>query len=78
LPIANEDVVIISFKAEFEQNPPYDPNPDPDVNWIYKIGTKYKYYKDHANSHTIGLSLMTKLEYLIAPYAGMEFESVCL
>jgi hypothetical protein len=60
-------------KAEFELNPQYDPNPDPDVNWIYKIGTKHKYNKDHAGSNTIGLSLMAKLEYLIAPYAGMEF-----
>jgi len=60
-------------KAEFEQNPSYDPNPDPTVNWIYKIGTKYKYYKSHSRSNTIGLSLMTKFEYLIAPNAGMEF-----
>jgi hypothetical protein len=60
-------------KAEFEPNTHYDPNPDPDVNWLYKIGTKYKYYKDHAKSNTIGLSLIAKLEYLFAPYAGMEF-----
>ena len=60
-------------KAEFDQNPSYDPNPDPDINWIYKIGTKYKYDKSHRRNNTIGLSLMAKLEYLIAPYAGMEF-----
>jgi len=60
-------------KAEFELNPRYDPNPDPDVNWIYKIGTMYKYHKSHSANNTIGLSLMAKLEYLIAPYAGMEF-----
>jgi len=59
-------------KAEFELNPNYDPNPDPTVNWIYQIGTKYKYYKDHVRSNTIGLSLMAKLEYLFVPYAGME------
>ena len=60
-------------KAEFELNPQYDPNPDPDVNWIYKIGTKYKYNKDHTGSNTIGLSLMAKVESLFAPWAGMEF-----
>jgi hypothetical protein len=60
-------------KAEFEPNPNYDPNPDPDINWIYKIGTRYKYYKNHSGNNTIGLSLMAKLEYLFVPYAGMEF-----
>ena len=60
-------------KAEFELNSQYDPNPDPNVNWIYKIGKVYKYNKSHARSNTIGLSLTAKMEYLITPYAGMEF-----
>jgi len=59
-------------KAIIEPNPNYDPNPDPDVNWIYRIGTKHKYNKSHTSDNTIGLSLKVKTVFPITSFTGME------
>jgi hypothetical protein len=59
-------------KAEFEANPNYNSDSDPDVNWVYKIGTKYKYYKDHHGSNTIGVSLKAKIVILKRSSSGVE------
>jgi hypothetical protein len=59
-------------KAEFEPNSSYDPNPDPHVNWIYQIGTKYKYFKSHTAGNTIGVSLKAKMVFPISSFSGIE------
>jgi hypothetical protein len=63
---------VIFSQARLEPNPDYDPNPDPQVNWMYKIGTKYKYEKSHFRSGTIGAALRVKVEFLLSPHTGLE------
>jgi hypothetical protein len=63
-------------KAVLELNPNYDPDHEYESDswfWnLFDIGWKYKYNKRHALNSTIGASLMAKMEFLLAPYAGME------
>jgi hypothetical protein len=50
--------------AEFELNPNYDPD------WPLP---QYKYYKSHVAKKTVGLTLITKVEFPLAEFVGVEF-----
>lgn len=63
---------VMFSQAQLELNPGYDPNPDPDVNWLYKIGTNYKYDKSHSRNSTIGASFRIKAEFLLSRHTGFE------
>jgi hypothetical protein len=59
-------------QAQLELNPSYDPNIDPEINWLYKIGTSYKYDKSHSRSNTAGASFRVKVEFLLSRHTGFE------
>jgi len=63
---------VMFSQAQLELNPGYDPNSDPDVNWLYKIGTNFKYNKSHYRSSTIGAAFRVKVEFLLSRHTGFE------